>query len=59
MGLPFGNPSYDDFDSCLKYFVGLFADFLRSVLKDKNNEANLLVKEYICLFSAGIQKRIT
>lgn len=56
LGLPFGDPSYDDLESCIKWFLGLFTDFLRSVLKDKYNEANLLVKEYVCSFSAGISE---
>ena len=34
----------------------MFTDFLRSVLKEKYDEANLLVKEYTCSFTAGISE---
>lgn len=54
LGLPFGSPCFDELEACVKYFVNLFTDYLKSVLKEKYEEANLLVKEYTCTFSAGI-----
>ena len=54
LGLPFGTPGFDELDGCVKWFVSMFTDFLKSVLKEEYEEANLFVKEYTCAFSAGI-----
>lgn len=54
LGLSFGTPAFDDSASCVKWFVSLFTDYLKSVLKEKYDEEKLLVKEYTCAFSAGI-----
>ena len=56
LGLQFGSPSFDDLKPCVEWFVCMFTDFLRSVLKEKYDEANLLVKEYTCSFTAGISE---
>lgn len=54
LGLQFGTPGFDESKSCVKWFVSLFTDYLKSVLKGKYDETNLFVKEYTCTFSAGI-----
>lgn len=54
LGLQFGSPSFDELESCIRWFVRLFTDYLKSVLKEKYEETNLFVKEYTCTFSAGI-----
>ena len=53
LGLPFGTPSFDELDSCVKWFVNLFTVYFMSVLNGKYDESNLLIKEYTCTFSAG------
>ena len=54
LGLSFGVPGFDELESCVKWFEGLFTDNLRSVLKEKYDKSALLVKEYTNVFSAGI-----
>ncbi len=54
MGLPFGYPCFDDLKPCVEWFVSMFTDFLRSVLKEKYDESNLILKEYTCSFPAGL-----
>ena len=56
LGLQLGTPSFDALESCLKWFVSLFTDYLKSVLKEAYDETNLLVKVYTCTFSAGISE---
>ena len=54
LGLQLGTPSFDELAPCVSWFTGFFTDYLKSVLKNKFNEANLLVKEYTCTFSSGM-----
>lgn len=54
LGLQFGTPTFDELELCVKWFVNLFKDYLKSVLKEKYTEENLLLKEYTHTFSAGI-----
>ena len=54
LGLELGAPGFDELGPCVSWFTGLFTDHLKSVLKDKFDEANLFVKEYTRTFSPGI-----
>lgn len=54
LGLEFGSPGFDDAEACVAWFVRLFTDYLKSVLKEKYDEANLVIKEYNCTFVSGI-----
>ena len=54
LGLRLGEPSFEELDSCVDWFIGLFTDHLHSVLSDKFDEEYLLVKEYTRTFSPGI-----
>ena len=54
LGLQLGAPGFDELSPCVSWFTGLFTDHLKSVLKDKFDGANLLVKEYTRTFSPGI-----
>lgn len=48
--LQFGNPNFDELESCVKWFINLFTDYLKSVLKENYEETHLFVKEYTCTF---------
>ena len=54
IGIRLGEHSFDELELSVKWFVGWFTDHLRSVLRDKYDEAHLLIKEYTCTFSRGI-----
>lgn len=54
LGLQFGTPCFDELESCVKWFVSLFTNYIKSVLEESYDEKNLFVKEYTCTFSAGI-----
>lgn len=54
LGLMLGEPSFEELDSCVDWFVGLFTEHLRSVLGDKFDEEYLLIKEYTRTFARGI-----
>lgn len=54
IGIRLGEHGFDELDLCVSWFTGFFTDYLKSVLKDKFNEANLLIKEYTRAFAPGI-----
>ena len=54
LGLQLGADAFDELAMCVGWFTDLFTHHLKSVLKDKFNEKNLLVKEYTRTFSPGI-----
>lgn len=54
LGLAFGEPAFPALEPCVEWFVGMFTEFLQSVLKEKYDESKLLVREYTCTFPAGI-----
>ncbi|MCH5169847.1 MAG: hypothetical protein J1F24_01035 [Oscillospiraceae bacterium] len=54
LGLQLGTPCFDELSQCVSWFTDFFTDYLKSVLKDKFDESNLLVKEYTRTFSPGI-----
>lgn len=54
LGLIFGTPSFNELEDCVQWFLSLFTGYLMSVLKEKYDKENLLIKEYTCSFSAGI-----
>lgn len=54
LGLQLGTPGFDELAPCVEWFLGLFTDHLKSVLKGKYDEKHLLIKEYTCTFPAGI-----
>lgn len=54
LGLSFGTPCFDELEPCVTWFVSMFTDYLKSVLKENYAAANLLVKEYTRTFPAGI-----
>lgn len=54
LGLELGTPCFDELQACVDWFVNLFTDYLKHVLKEKYNANKLLVKEYTCTFCSGI-----
>jgi len=54
LGIGLGEPSFDELDSSIQWFVGSFTDYLKAVLKDRYDQKKLLVKEYTCDFMPGI-----
>ena len=56
LGLEFGNPLFDDKETCVNWFVSMFTDYLQSVLKEKYDAGKLVVKEYGCTFAPGISE---
>lgn len=56
LGLEFGNPVFDDAETCVNWFVSMFTDYLQSVLKEKYDAAKLFIKEYSCTFAPDISE---
>ena len=54
IGIRLGEHGFEDLNESVRWFVGWFTDHLRSVLGDKFDGKNLLVKEYTCAFPRGI-----
>ena len=54
LGLHLGEHSYAELDQCVQWFAGWFTDYLRSVLRDKFDARDLLVREYTRTFDRGI-----
>lgn len=54
LGIKLGEHGFDELDLSIQWFVDFFVGYLKTVLKDRYNQDNLLVKEYTCAFTAGI-----
>lgn len=54
LGLQFGTPNFSELELCVQWFISLFTDYLKSVLKENYEETHLFIKEYTCTFSPGI-----
>lgn len=54
LDLNFGENGFLTLAECVKDFVGLFTDYLQSVLRDAYDAGQLLLKPYHCAFQRGI-----
>lgn len=54
LGIRLGEHGFVDLEESVRYFTGLFTDYLKATLHDRYDQSKLFLKEYVCDFLAGI-----